>query len=98
MANFTKAEILIKKILSRYGILEELGQLYDIWDDIVGKEVAKKIKLCGAKNGEIFVSVASPAYHHHLKLHQQEYLQKINEYFFNKKFKTDIFKKIKVLK
>lgn len=96
MEKFTRIDVILKRILKRYGISEELGLLYKLWEDVVGKDISEKIKICGAKGNEIFVSVESPAYYHHLKLNQNEYLKKINEYL--NKSSEDGFKKIKVLK
>lgn len=96
MEKFIKVDIILKKILKKYGITEDLEILYKLWEDIVGKDISEKIKIYGAKGDEILVSVESPAYYHHLKLHQNEYLKKINDYL--NKTSENGFKKIKVLK
>ncbi|MCS7231363.1 MAG: DciA family protein [Elusimicrobiota bacterium] len=97
MEKFVKIDEIIKKLLKKYGISEELKFLYDVWELVLGKDMAEKIKLCGIKNDELLVSVESAIYHHHLKLNQNEYLQKINELLLNNNFNCE-FKKIKVVK
>ncbi|MEN3014036.1 MAG: DUF721 domain-containing protein [Endomicrobiia bacterium] len=96
MEKFVKIDVILKNLFKRYGISENLGILYDVWEKVVGKEIAKKIKLCGARKDELLVTVNSPACAHHLKLNKNEYLKKINELL--SKTSECEFKKIKIIK
>lgn len=100
MEKFVKADILIKKILAKYGIVEDINKLYIIWEKVVGEKLAKKIELCGVKGGTILVSVASCEYHHYLKISKREWLKKINDFFSSDKEGQENFKfnDIKVVK
>jgi hypothetical protein len=80
MENFVKAESIIKKILSRYGIPEDFEKIYILWEEVVSKKIAKKIELCGIKGDTLLVSVNSALYIHHLKLSKKEWLKKLNLY------------------
>jgi len=96
MDKFVNAELVLKKILSNFGISEELGKLYSVWEQVVGTKLAKKIQLCGAKKNVLLVTVETPAHHHYLKLHKKEWLEKINS-LCSKEQKV-CYKDIKVIK
>ncbi len=94
--NFKNAKMLLENILSKYGVSSELVQLYDIWEEVVGKNLSKKIQLCGVKNKTLLVKVETSAHHHYLNLYQKKWLNKINQIL--KKTENDGFKNIKVVK
>ncbi len=95
MDNFKKVKPLLENLLSKYGISSELGRLYDIWEEVVGKKLAKKIQLCGVKNKTLLVTVETTAHHHYLNLYQKKWLEKINQML---KKTEDGYKNIKVVK
>lgn len=96
--NFVKADKVLEHLLARYGISKNYQIIYELWDVIVGKQIAKKIQVCGVKGDTILVTVATPAHHHYLKLYQKEWLKKINELCLqNEKIKMK-FNSIKVVK
>lgn len=98
MHEFLKAKSVIEKIMLRYGLSCQLIRLYDIWEEILGKKLAKKIQLCGVKNGSILVTVDTPAHHYYVKLHQKEWLEKINQRVTEENLDLGMFKNIKVVK
>jgi len=103
MENFVKADSIIKKILSKYGIPKDFEKVYILWKTIVGKNIAKKIELCGMKGDILLVSVSSSLYHHHLRLLKREWLKKLNLYLDSnlgeqEALKEGRFKDIKVIK
>ncbi|MCS7151248.1 MAG: DUF721 domain-containing protein [Endomicrobia bacterium] len=98
MQEFSKAKYIIERILSRYGITKQLFELYDIWNEVIGEKLARKIQLCGIKDGNILVTVENPAYHYYLKLHQKEILEKITKKLSDKFLQCEQFKNIKVVK
>lgn len=101
MNQFTNVKSILQKILNKYSIYEDLSKIYLVWEEVVGKKIAKKIELCGIKGDTLLVSVNSSIYHHHLKLFKKEWLKKINLYLSeNLKENTteERFKDIKVVK
>lgn len=98
MQEFLKAKSVIEKIMLKYGISPQLYKLYDIWEEIVGKKLAKKVQVCGVKNSNILVTVDTPAYHHYIKLHQKEILEKINQRLVEEGQEFSEFKNIKAVK
>ncbi len=98
MHSFDKVDQVLEKILNRYGISKNLKLIYDIWESVVGKKIAKKIQLCGIKGDTLLVSVETPIHHHYLKLHQKEWLKKINEILSQQKDSHTKFSNIKVIK
>ncbi|MCX7716039.1 MAG: DUF721 domain-containing protein [Endomicrobia bacterium] len=98
MENFTKADIVLEKILTKYGLSKDLLVIYEIWEKVVGEKIAKKIQLCGIKGDTLLVCVETPAHHHYLKLYQKEWLKKINEFFLQYRDTNIKFKNFKVVK
>ncbi len=103
MENFVKADSIIKKILSKYGIPQDFEKICILWEEIVGKKIAKKIELCGIKEDTLLVSVNSAFYYHHLRLSKKEWLKKLNLYLEpgleeKKSLKEGRFKDIKVVR
>lgn len=101
MEKFVKADALIKKILTKYGITEDINKLYIIWEKVVGEKLSKKIELCGVKGDTILVNVVSCEYHYHLKISKREWLKKINDFFSSSNKNTQKnfkFNDIKVVK
>lgn len=94
--NFKNAKLLLQNLLSKYGISSELPQLYDIWEKVVGKNVSRKIQLCGIKNKTLLVTVETAAHHHYLNLYQKKWLKQINQML--GKTENEGFKNIKVVK
>jgi hypothetical protein len=43
MDKFVNAELVLKKFFSNFGISEELGKLYSVWEQVVGAKLAKKL-------------------------------------------------------
>ncbi len=80
MEYFSNIKPILQKILKNYGICEDLDRIYIVWEEVVGKKMAKKIELCGVKDENLLVEVNSYIYRHHLKLLKREWLKKINLY------------------
>ncbi|MFN3550286.1 MAG: DciA family protein [Endomicrobiia bacterium] len=80
MEHFSNIKPILQKILNKYGICEDLTKIYIVWEEVVGKKIAKKIELCGLKGDTLLVKVNSHIYRHHLKLLKKEWLKKINLY------------------
>ena len=73
-------KIAIDSMLKKIGIDNAVSQnkALNIWDEIVGKNVAKNTKPDRVEHGVIIVKVSSPTWRQELYFQKNEIIQKIN--------------------
>ena len=85
------AEILFP-ILKKKGMLSQLEELKAllVWDEVVGKKIAKKTKPERIENGVLFIKTRGAAWRQELSFHKVQMIASLN-----KKLGNDIVKDIK---
>lgn len=76
--NFLCSKKVVSKLLERLGLNKEVENIYFYWEQVVGEKLSTKIQIVGIKKDTLLVKTNSSAYYQHLKLHQKEWLKKIN--------------------
>ena len=73
-------KIAIDLMLKKFGIDNAVSQnkALNIWNDIVGKNVAKNTEPDRVEHGVIIVKVSSPTWRQELYFQKKEIIQKIN--------------------
>jgi predicted nucleic acid-binding Zn ribbon protein len=73
-------KIAIDSMLKKFGIDNAVSQnkALNIWDEIVGKNVAKNTQPDRVEHGVIIVKVSSPTWRQELYFQKNEIIQKIN--------------------
>ena len=73
-------KIAIDSMLKKFGIDSAVSQnkALNIWDEIVGKNVAKNTQPDRVEHGVIIVKVSSPTWRQELYFQKNEIIQKIN--------------------
>ena len=67
--------------LSRYRLAQDtsMTQIWDIWDEALGKDIAENIKPDAFKDGILMVNVSSSAWMHQLRFLEAEIIQNLNQ-------------------
>lgn len=90
IAGFARIEDLIEKVISDTPTLaaNPIGN----WEDIVGKTLSKYSKPVKYSNGKLTIHVIDSVWKHHLTLHKEELIAKINNVKGQKIVKDIVFK------
>jgi len=72
---------ILKSALSKYRPAKDLAmtQIWDIWDNAVGKPIAMNAKPDSFKDGILMVNVSSSAWIHQLKFLEKDMISNINK-------------------
>jgi predicted nucleic acid-binding Zn ribbon protein len=76
-----KASLFMEEILKKYGIFDKIKEndIYVVWEDEVGKEIAKHAKPAFFKEGVLFVNVDNSAWFTELKFLKDKIIKKLNK-------------------
>jgi predicted nucleic acid-binding Zn ribbon protein len=89
---FEAVELILKKALKRHGIENDIARYRFIlhWDEIVGKDVAKRAKPDRVSRGVLFVRVASSVWAQELTFQKDLILKKLNSFFSKDQLLKDV--------
>ena len=76
----TKASNILKELLRRYGLTEDIYALYDIWDKEAGK-ISKQAKMMGKRGKTLLIRAENSVYKQEIRLRKKELIKKINGNF-----------------
>lgn len=84
-----KAQLLINNIIARRGIAAEKSnqKLQNVWDSVVGMDVANQTKVASVRRGTLEVIVANSSLMQLLSFSKHEYKEEINQQMQNEEIK-----------
>ena len=83
---------ILASVLKRNGLEEKIARYQFVlkWEEIVGKEIARKTKPDSIRNGKLFVRVSDSAWANELSFHKSAMIKRLRSYFPQSEEITDI--------
>ncbi|MBN1621118.1 MAG: DUF721 domain-containing protein [Endomicrobiales bacterium] len=91
---FSTTNEIVEKLKEKLGLDEKIFTIYRIWEKELGA-LAKDASLYGIQNGCLIIEVASSSHLQEISLQKKRIINRINQYFGNKKVLKGIKIKMK---